>query len=137
MTNYNKIDEKLNNIIKSIDEIKETRDGLIQLLEWKNFITEKITIIENKKHICDKEPEIYNLNRTIYSINKWKWYILGIFFAACSSLISFSIVITSNSSENRSYILNSKEDIIEINKKLNYFDKRIHNNELKLNRIEE
>lgn len=115
---FNSSDEKLDIIIDSLKEIKETREGVITLLEWKNNITEKIDKIERKKHHCIKEKELGELHSSTVSVNKWKWWILGIFFAVSSSLISFSINLNSEYTENKSNITSNKENITKIERSI-------------------
>lgn len=136
MLTLDSIDDKINTIINSLQEIKETREGVIKLLEWKTNITDKIERIENEKHKCEKEKDFYELSTSVTSINRWKWWVLGVLVIACSSLIGFAIDSSSNYTENKTYINNNKDRINKIDNKIETMNNKIQIQDLRIQKLE-
>ncbi len=105
---------KLDLIIDSIQEIREMRKDVISLVEWKNSVNDKLDTLELKPHDCVKSEEIGSLKSTIESINKFKWWFLGILFMIASSVLTFGININNMNIENKVGISTNKENIIKL-----------------------
>jgi uncharacterized coiled-coil DUF342 family protein len=118
MGNPTSTNAKLDLIIDSIQEIRDMRKDVISLVEWKNGVNEKLNNLQEKNHDCIKTDKIVALETTIASMNKFKWWFLGVLFMLLSTMVTFSINVSKEYVQNKTNIVSNKENIEKLDKRV-------------------